>query len=242
MKNNWQIYRYESLTSTNDEIKKFCAEPKRRPVVQTRFQTAGRGRRGRTWQSLDGNLFFSAATEFPIKDLGVLVLISGLSVLQTVRFFAPNADIKLKWPNDVLLNDAKVSGILLEKGPQDYIIIGIGVNTAQSPHTSDMLYPVTSLHEADINVTADDFLQRFLTIFNMYLELYATGNITQIRRQWLENAKGLGQPLQVCQDNRKQTGVFHGIDENGALLLENNNGISKILVGDVFYIEKKKDE
>jgi len=242
MINQWKIYQYESLGSTNDEIVRFCNIPGQRIVVQTKTQTAGRGRRGRSWQSLDGNLFFSAALEFPLKDLGILVLISGLSILQTMRFFAPNANIKLKWPNDVLLNEAKVCGILLEKGPQDYIIIGIGVNTLQSPHTSDMLYQVTSLHEADINVTADDFLQRFLTIFNMYLELHAAGNITQIRRQWLENAKGLGQPLQVCQDNRKQTGVFHGIDENGGLLLENENGITRILAGDVFYIEKKKDE
>ena len=241
MENDWQIYRYESLGSTNDEIKKFCIEPKHKTVVQTRLQTAGRGRRGRTWQSLDGNLFFSVALEFPLKDLSVLVLISGLSVLQTVRFFAPNADAQLKWPNDVLLNGAKVSGILLEKGPLDYMIIGIGINITQSPQTPDMLYPTISLNEAGIVITANDFLQRFLAIFNAYIEMYAAGNIAQIRQEWLNHVKGLNQAVQISQDNLQQSGIFKGIDENGALLLKNKNGITRISAGDVFYIEKKNE-
>ena len=242
MINQWKIYQYESLGSTNDEIMRFCNIPKQRIVVQTKTQTVGRGRRGRTWQSLDGNLFFSAALEFPLKDLGVLVLISGLSILQTVRFFAPNADIKLKWPNDVLLNEAKVCGILLEKGPLDYIIIGIGVNITQSPQTADMLYKATSLKEAGIIVSAEAFLHRFLEIFSQYLDEYSQGNAAEICQDWTSNVKGLGQRVQIFQDNIQQSGVFKGIDQNGGLLLENENGITRILAGDVFYIEKKENE
>lgn len=240
MAHHWQIHKYEILGSSNDEITQFCTQTAQKIVVQTKKQTAGRGRRGRTWQSLDGNLFFSAALEFPLKDFGVLVLISGLSVLQTVRFFAPNAEIKLKWPNDVLLNDAKVCGILLEKGPLDYMIVGIGVNIAQSPHTSDMLYKATSLGEAGIIISTDDFLQRFLAVFDDYLNLYAQGQTLQICQDWFKNAKGVGQKVTISQENQTLTGIFKGIDVNGGLLLENENGINRVLVGDVFYVENGK--
>ncbi len=242
MADHWQIHKYETLGSTNDEISRFCTQTAQKIVVQTLAQTAGRGRRGRTWQGLDGNLFFSAALEFPLKDLGILVLISGLSVLQTVRFFAPNANIKLKWPNDVLLNEAKVCGILLEKGPLDYMIIGIGVNVAQSPHTPNLLYEATSLCEAGIIVSTDDFLKRFLTVFDTYLNLYTQEHSLQICRDWIENAKGVGQKITINRENQILTGIFKGIDENGGLLLENENGITRILTGDVFYIEKKENE
>lgn len=237
---NWQIYSYETLESTNDEIRRFCSGKNQYIVVQTKKQTAGRGRRGRTWQSLDGNLFFSAALEFDLQNLGALVLISALSVLQTVCAFAPNADVELKWPNDVLLNGAKVSGILLEKGPENYMIIGIGVNVAQSPDNAAMLYPTTSLHEAGIKTDADAFLQRFLPIFAANLEDFAQSGTEPIRQTWLSHAAGLNRPIIVKRENSEQHGIFQGLDSDGRLLLQHNNQITAVSVGDVFFNKEEK--
>lgn len=239
---NWQIYSYETLESTNDEIRRFCSGKNQYIVVQTKKQTAGRGRRGRVWQSLEGNLFFSVAFEFDLRNLGALVLISALSVLQTVCAFAPNADIELKWPNDVLLNGSKVCGILLEKGPENYMIVGIGVNVAQSPDNAAMLYPTTSLKKASISTDANAFLQRFLPIFAANLEDFAQNGIEPVRQTWLSHAAGINQPITVKQEKTEQHGIFQGLDSDGRLLLQHNNQITAVSVGDVFFNKEEKDE
>lgn len=239
---NWQIYSYETLESTNDEIRRFCSGKNQYVVVQTKKQTAGRGRRGRTWQSLEGNLFFSAALEFDLQNLGALVLISALSVLQTICNFAPDANVQLKWPNDVLLNGAKVSGILLEKGPENYMIIGIGVNVAQSPDNAAMLYPTTSLREAGIKTDATAFLQQFLLVFSTNLETLAKSGTEPIRQAWLSHAAGLNRPIIVKRENSEQHGIFQGLDSDGRLLLQHNNQITAVSVGDVFFNKEEKDE
>ena len=237
---NWQIYSYETLESTNDEIRRFCSGKNQYVVVQTKKQTAGRGRRGRTWQSLAGHLFFSVAFEFDLRNLGALVLISALSVLQTVCAFAPNADVELKWPNDVLLNGSKVCGILLEKGPENYMIIGIGVNVAQSPDNAAMLYPTTSLKKAGISTDANAFLQRFLPIFAANLEDFAQSGTEPIRRAWLSHAAGLNRPIIVKQEKTELHGIFQGLDSDGRLLLQHNNQITAVSVGDVFFNKEEK--
>ena len=157
----FEIIRFAEVGSTNDVAADYSHEPGKKLVVQAQRQTAGRGRRGRLWQSLDGNLFFSMLLEFPLSDLGKLVLCASLSLLETVKMYDKTVQVALKWPNDVLINDAKLSGMLLEKGNGNYIIVGIGVNVVQSPKTADMLYPTISLKEAGITTTADEFLEHY---------------------------------------------------------------------------------
>ena len=137
----------------------------------------------------------------------------------------------MKWPNDVLLNDAKVSGMLLEKGSGEYMVVGIGVNIKQSPQGAEMLYPATSLQAAGIDTSADEFLQKYLPIFAENIRK----NPADLRREWLQNAKGTGERITVRQNDKELCGIFGGIDENADLLLETAEGSIKILAGDVFY-------
>lgn len=237
---NWEIHHYAVVGSTNDEAQKFCSSAGKYTVVQADTQTAGRGRRGRQWCSLPGNLFFSLVLEFDLRQLGALVQLAGLSVWQTVKHISPQADVKLKWPNDVLLNGAKMSGMLLEKGGGDYMIVGIGVNVAHSPQNAEMLYPTISLEEGGIKTTAADFLHTFLQIFSADLESWRAGrfNLSQL---WLDNAANVGSAIEVRQNDTVQRGIFAGVDENANLLLQQDNCVRKITAGDVFYVEKKND-
>ena len=228
----FEIIEFDEIGSTNDAAAEYATNGAgQRLVIRARRQTAGRGRRGRKWQSLDGNLFFSLLLEFKLADLGRLVMASALALLETVKQYDATADVWLKWPNDVLLNGAKVSGMLLEKAAGEYMVVGIGVNVVQSPQSAEMLYPTTSLQESGIMTTSDDFLQKYLLLF----EKNICRNAPDLRARWLKNAKGVGQKITVRQNGKKQSGIFKGIDENADLLLQVGAVTRKILAGDVFY-------
>ena len=235
---DWQIFKYAELDSTNNNALKLADVGQQKIVIQADQQTAGRGRRGRSWSSLAGNLFFSQVFAFDMKNIGALVIISSLSILQTIKDFFPQADVSLKWPNDVLLNQAKVCGMLIEKGEGNNIIVGIGVNVAQSPENSAMMYPTISLTEAGCNVNKDSFLQKYLQVFDENFINWQQNNISALRQLWESYAYRLGDNIVVRQNGREESGIFGGIDENGNLLLQQNDGIKKIIVGDVFYLGK----
>ena len=232
----WTYLFYDELGSTNDEALKFCKTSEQKILVRAKTQTAGRGRRGRKWISSAGNLFFSLVFEYDIKNLGLLVLISALSVVQTIEKIAPNTNIKLKWPNDVLLNGAKLSGILLEKGENNYMVVGIGINITSSPKDADLLYKTTSLSEENITCSSDDFLEKFLVEFNYNLGFIEKNKKNILRQEWLKRAAGLGKEIIIRQENTTLTGIFSGIDDDMSLLLKQEDKISKIMVGDLFFL------
>lgn len=234
---NWHIVILDEVGSTNDEAQKYCSQKGKRTVVAAKKQTMGRGRRGRVWQSLSGNLFFSAAIEFPLSDLGKLVIISSLSVLKAIKKLQPEADVGLKWPNDVLLGGKKVCGMLLEKAKGDYIIIGIGVNIKQSPLASDIMYPATSLAENGIAATAEEFLHLFLQIFSATSDNLSAESFAELRKEWEQNAYRLGQKIEIRQNDEVKKGLFLGIDADGGLLLKTGEKTEKFMAGDVFYIK-----
>lgn len=234
---NWWWQDYDELGSTNDEAARLSATPPA-PfyVVTARRQTAGRGRRGRKWVAADGNLFMSLALPLEMKDFGALVFIVSLALLETIKFFDGKAEVKLKWPNDVLLNNHKISGILLEKAERDYIITGIGVNIISAPPVSDqLLYQASCLADAGIKVSRTDFLCAYLKHFNRRIALWKTEGFAAIRELWLQNVKGLNEQIIVNMPDRSKNGIFRGVDANGMLLLECDDKIEKIYAGDVFY-------
>ena len=239
---NWKIYHFDEVDSTNNLARKYSKGiTKQYLIIHANKQTAGRGRWGRNWYSLQGNLFFSALLEFPLQHLGKLVIISSLSLYQALKSLCIHQNIQLKWPNDILIDNAKVSGILLEKAEGDYFIVGIGVNIAQSPSSENLIYPVTSLYEKAIITTPNAVLQTFLQKFTENLCHFNKFGIETLRKQWLSGAKGLGQKIVIRQENKEIYGQFIGIDDDANLLLQTPEGINNILIGDVFYTEEDND-
>lgn len=238
----WQWLDFDEADSTNNVARALTEEVASgsKVVVSVVRQTAGRGRRGRQWIDCAGNLFMSLAVEVAVKDLGRLVLLSSLCLFKTIKELSKDVDVKveLKWPNDVLVNGGKISGILLEKGSGDYFVIGIGVNIAASPKGNVAAYPLISLREAGIDTDRVTFLKNYVAIWDKTRDTWDKEGFEPLRQMWLANVKGLGEEINVTDEKETKKGIFSGVDEDGALLLGGAAGIRKIRAGDVFYIKE----
>lgn len=238
---NWHWQDYPEVESTNDTARELSHNPPQTKfVVSAEKQTHGRGRRGRSWSGVVGNLFMSLALPLEPRLMGQLVFVVSLSLFQALKEIAPSAPLKLKWPNDILLNNRKISGILLEKGAGMYIITGIGVNICAAPASeAGVLYPAASLKEYGIETNRFEVLQSYLRWFEQYFELWQMQGFAPIREKWLQNVKGLHQEIIVNLETESKHGIFEGIDEQGLLLLRTGGEIQKIYAGDVFYKNEK---
>ena len=223
----FKYHYFETLDSTNDTAQSYPPFS----VIHAGRQTKGRGRMGRTWDSFDGNLFMSLVVPQPAVPSDYS-FITALAVALTLAPLSP----RIKWPNDVLINGKKISGILLETAREqaDKLIIGIGINITDCP--TETLYPTTCLRECGVDTTAKVILDKVLQNFEDVLTSYQQSGFQEIRRKWLEFATGLGETIHVRLPNRELTGIFNGLDENGALLLKTPEKEYTFTAGDVFMI------
>lgn len=164
-----------------------------------------------------------------------LALAAAVALHETVSLFAPGAGLMIKWPNDLLANGAKLSGILLERAGES-VVIGFGVNLAHKPETLDR--PVVSL--ADLTGSAPDpatFLSTLADIFARWLGRWRSEGLEPIRTAWMKAAHPVGTALTAQSGGEKIEGLFDGLDRQGALKLRIADGTSRIVTaGDVFLI------
>ncbi len=234
--NAWYFEDLEETTSTNDAVLDLLEKVKAPCILSTKKQRAGRGRLGRKWQEADGNLYVSFAFPVSEEDLGQVVILSAVAVAQTVRSFLKNAHIGVKWPNDVMVNNKKIAGILFEKGPRDYWIMGIGINVNTTPDIKNPMYIATSFTQEMVKEERLHVLKTLTKNFDRLMEEYKKEGFEKIQKSWLDMAINRGKKITVKQYHGEISGVFRGIDTQGRLLLQTPNGICKILTGDVFYL------
>jgi BirA family biotin operon repressor/biotin-[acetyl-CoA-carboxylase] ligase len=204
-------------------------------------QTAGRGRRGRVWVSPKGNLMSTLLLkpQRPAAECAQLSFVSAIASADTVAHFAPAAEVKVKWPNDVLANGRKISGILLESasagGEPYFLAIGIGINLAHFPDGTE--FPATSLAALDVPAPpVREALAQLAAHFAKWYEIWRAQGFTPIRDAWLARSANLGGRIRARLTNEETSGVFEGIDETGALLLrENADRLRTIAAGEVFF-------
>lgn len=235
----WQDY--DICESTNDEVYKLCSRVKAPCAVTAKIQTKGRGRRGHSWISEEGNLFMSLAFNESTENLSRLVIISGIAVMQTVKSFCPDADIKLKWPNDVLVDGAKISGILFERGPDNFWIMGVGINVVSHPDLESADYATAGLNALGADTDRITVLKKFIAIWNTLLYIYRQEGFLKLKQIWLNNAYNLNNTIVIKQEKQNKSGVFAGIDDYGCLLLQNGLKTETVIAGDMF-AAKEKDE
>jgi BirA family biotin operon repressor/biotin-[acetyl-CoA-carboxylase] ligase len=204
-------------------------------------QTAGRGRRGRPWQTIHGNLAASLLI-IPETDpalAATLGFVAGVALHNALTSLAPAAGIALKWPNDVLANGAKLSGMLLEAHQRPNaslaVVLGIGVNVVAAP--DGLPYPATSL--SDLGATTDAATV-FGALSDAWVKAYETWDrgrgIEPILAQWRGAAAGLGGEVAVNRDGDVVRGIFETIDEAGRLIVRaNDNSRIAITAGDVHF-------
>lgn len=233
----------ERVGSTNDEVKRLARDgAPEGTLMRALAQDAGRGRRGRVWQAPPGNLMFSLLLR-PGGDLArasQLSFLTALAVGEAVGAVIPGAP-KLKWPNDVLVDGAKVAGILLEaeaapSGAAEWVVVGVGVNVRH--HPTDVDYPATSLAalRADTGpeIEAADVLALFARAFDRWYARWQQYGFAPVRAAWLNAAQGLGKPVTVRLADQTFAGVFADLDADGALLVDTDQGRRRVTSGDVF--------
>ena len=244
---NWPtgygLKTFDVIDSTNEEARRLAVSGEPGPIwISSARQTAGRGRRGRVWESPSGNL---AATLMlrpgrTATECAQLSFVAAIAVSDMLAGFAGKAEILVKWPNDVLADGRKIAGILLESASQGgeapgWLAIGIGVNLASHPQGTE--FPATSLAALGASPpTADDALLHLAAHFAKWYEVWSVEGFPAIRDSWLARAAGLGKRIRARLSNEETSGVFEGIDENGALLLRESVGyVRSIPAGEVFF-------
>lgn len=230
---NWLWRDYQEIDSTNNLAKAQSLAFDGRPVVYTAVvQTAGRGRLGRSWISRPGNLFMSQlfCPRLPVSDL---VFITSVSVAETITGLTSGLDIAIKWPNDVLIAGAKICGILIESADNETVVIGTGVNLVSAPPAGQLIYPAADLRSLGFDISREFFLAAYLRHFDANLELCRRQGFSAIRKTWLKYAYRLGKPVKINHGGRVLEGIFKGIDEQGFLLLKQDEKTIKITVGDL---------
>ncbi|GAA0665924.1 BirA family biotin operon repressor/biotin-[acetyl-CoA-carboxylase] ligase [Sphingomonas insulae] len=196
-------------------------------------QTAGRGRQGRAWSSPPGNLSASTLVRLRPSDppAATLALAAAVALHEAVGVFGVTA--QLKWPNDVLVTGAKLSGILLERSG-DAVIVGIGVNLAHHPDLPDR--PTTSLAAHGAPVAPEVFVDVLAEAFARWLARWRGEGIAAVRAAWLAAAHPIGTALTArMPDGSAHDGLFDGLDRDGALILRLAGGERHVIhAADVF--------
>jgi BirA family biotin operon repressor/biotin-[acetyl-CoA-carboxylase] ligase len=232
---------HDELDSTNEQARRLALSGEAGPVwIMARRQRAGRGSRGRAWQTGEGNL---AATlllcpNVPQAVGAQLSFAAALAVAEMAEHFAPKAVIAVKWPNDVLAEGRKLAGILLEgastRPGMSWLAIGVGVNLAAHPEGTE--FPATSL--AYLGTAApppEEALTVLAARFAHWYDVWMNTGFESLREAWLARAVALGTHIRARLPREVREGVFEGIDEAGHLLLNEGGRISAIATGEVFF-------
>jgi BirA family biotin operon repressor/biotin-[acetyl-CoA-carboxylase] ligase len=233
---------FDEIDSTNEEAKRRAEAGDCGPLwIIARRQSAGRGRRGRNWASLEGNLLTTllVAPGRSAADSARLSFAAALSVHDLCTQLCPDAQIALKWPNDVLIADRKCAGILLESGAErdgvlPWLAVGIGVNLAHAPEGTP--YPATALARHGAAASAELALGILARAWARWFALWQAQGFAPLHRAWLERAHGVGGPVVARLAETAHEGLFEGLDADGSLQLRRADGsLLAISSGEVFF-------
>jgi BirA family biotin operon repressor/biotin-[acetyl-CoA-carboxylase] ligase len=203
-------------------------------------QTKGRGRKDRQWYSTKGlNLTFSILLtdkKYFTKRFNLINFATALSTAMAIENLF-QLRTELKWPNDVLINNKKVAGVLIEsssKGEKiESVVIGIGINVNQTSFQGSYNIQPTSLKmETGENVERETLLAELLNVFEETLG-QVISNYKWVLKEWKERCRMIGEKISVSNGEKTKNGIFDDLDENGFMILKNKDKIEKIYFGDV---------
>jgi len=240
----YRLASFDQIGSTNSEAMTRANAGERGPMwFVTTEQTAGRGRRHRPWIAPRGNLAASVLETLDVAPATAATLgfAAGLALEAALRAVAGAAPVtfSLKWPNDVLAGQAKLSGILLEAealpGAGLAVVVGMGTNVVAAPEGTPT--PATSLLALGLSVSAETLFAALSDAWAEYRGVWDQGRgFGEIRRRWLARAVGLGQPVVVHTGSSKVAGTFDTIDDTGCMIVRTSNGERiPISAGDVHF-------
>jgi BirA family biotin operon repressor/biotin-[acetyl-CoA-carboxylase] ligase len=237
-----EVHWFEEIGSTSDRAKELADhDAEHGEVVVAETQTAGRGRRGRSWASpARRNLYFSVVLrpDLPPVRAPELTLVASLAICDALR--QAGVDAGIKWPNDLLASGKKIAGILTELAAEpdrvNWVVLGVGVNvnSRREDFPEELRDGATSiLLERGQPAPRVLFAAACFTALEAWLDRHDEEGFGVIREAWRERSVTLGREVTVKVDGRELTGVAEDIDESGALRLRTADGVERIVSGDV---------
>ncbi len=237
-----EIRYLDEAESTNDIAKELAR--KGAPdglLVLAETQTRGRGRLGRVWQSPPGGIWLSLILrpKLPPQEAPKLTFVAATAVATVIRSL--DLDAKIKWPNDILINDKKVCGILTEmEGETDvlhHVVVGIGINANFNKDNlpKDIQKTATTLKsELNTTISRTEFITHLLNEFEHSYLLFLKNGFSPILAEWKEFSCILGENVRVYLGDKIIDGKAIDVDQSGALILKLNNGSTeRVFSGDV---------
>lgn len=208
--------------------------------ILARSQTAGRGRRGRVWIDPPGNFAATLAVRLPDPParLALRSFVAALALHEALAGLTGlGPALALKWPNDLLLNGGKLSGILLETAGQGVLAVGIGVNLrAAPPADPEAAHPPVALRsETGFDIAPEALLARLAPAYAHWEAQLQSWGFAPLRAAFLARAARLGETITARTRAETATGIFEGIDETGALVLATAGGRRTISAADVYF-------
>ena len=240
------IHYFKEVDSTND-VAKYLAEEgaEEGTIVIAEIQNRGKGRRGKTWISPPGGVWMSIILrpDIPPFNAPQLTLVTGVAVAETLKKEC-NLDVGIKWPNDILIGNKKVCGILTEVNASiekiNYVIVGIGIdmNVDVPLFPPDLQKGATSLkNELDTEINGAILVQKFLLEFETIYNEFKAGKFPEILKEWRSLSKTIGNNVEVRTRGKTIRGEAVGINKEGILILELEDGsLRKIISGECLHI------
>lgn len=236
----YTLYSFDVLENTMDKAHQLAKEgaPHKTLVIASK-QTKGRGRRGREWVSPLGNLYLSLILRprCQVKECGAFSFLLALAMGRSLQVLVPFEGIFFKWPNDLMIREAKIGGVLIETEsivsratPDHWVnwaVGGMGLNLLEAPFCGEG-FPSISLKDLGVSLEPYDFLPLLCQHLEDLLSLWTSQGFPPLRREWLKKMYGLG--TQIVVKNQNTSGTCCGIDEDGALIIKTPQGFLKKIV------------
>ncbi|MGC1709612.1 MAG: biotin--[acetyl-CoA-carboxylase] ligase [Nitrosotalea sp.] len=243
-----KIYYFNTIDSTQNFALKLASKPRENgSIVISEQQTHGRGRQNRKWASPRGGIWLSVLLKpnFEISQASLFPMLTSLALtvsIEKVLRLRP----KLKWPNDLTLDDKKVAGILvdasIESNQMDYLVIGVGINFKIQPsaitkivRNSGNFYGVTTLVGKKEKADPVLLLQAFLYELEQLYNKLVANNLHGIKSEWEKRSSTIGKNVRISSPSGEIKGKAIGIDNDGALLISSKGKTQRLLVGDISY-------
>jgi BirA family biotin operon repressor/biotin-[acetyl-CoA-carboxylase] ligase len=233
----WRLVTLDDVDSTSDYvIARARAGEAEHLAVIARRQTAGRGRAGRQWFAASGGLALSALMR-PAACDGQWSLLAGLAVREGLASCVAQGErLRLKWPNDVMVEDAKLAGVLVDSavrpdGSLDWLVIGVGANLETAPAIADR--PTACLAALGFRGGAQEAARMVLERLAHWRGVQERQGFGPVRAAWVEAADAVGTPLAARVGGVRLVGRFAGLAESGALRLETETGTLSITTGEI---------
>ena len=228
MTNFFNFHFFKEVESTNIEAKKKFSQTRTNIALFSHNQTNGKGRSNNVWLSKLGDLTcsFLIKEKFLVNKVGQLNILACVSLILVLKKIYKQINFKIKWPNDIYVNEKKIAGILIESKVSgnflEYFILGFGLNIVS--HPKGLLYDTTSISKFSNELEPKKIFLNLADTIEGNLKLISDNKFSILQNIWIKNSKDFGKEIKIKQNNKFFSGRFISLNKFGSMVLETQSG------------------